>query len=272
MNTAVKYGIVQGRLLAPPNDELQWFPRDHWENEFSLASQIGLDFIEFISTEKSDENNPLWSNEGHEKILKISEKTGINLNSACFDYIIGNNILSEDQATIKSLLAFIEQCKELNLKTVVLPFFGKSEINNYNILKFEPVFNKIFENIPLSMNICIETLMDSEGLNTTFDSFNYENLYCVFDTGNTVALGHDLYKDILSLGSKIKHVHIKDKDINNDNVLLGTGLVDFYSIFKALNHIDYQGSYVFETHRGRVPLETAKYNINFINFIRSQII
>jgi len=90
----------------------------------------------------------------------------------------------------------------------------------------------------------------------------------VYDTGNRVAFGHDLAGDIRLLGNSIAHVHIKDKNSDNANVLLGTGLVNFESVFCALNDIDYSGPYTFETTRGSNPINTAKYNMNLVNFFK----
>ena len=49
-------------------------------------------------------------------------------------------------------------------------------------------------------------------------------------------------------------------------MLLGTGLVDFSKVFQSINNINYGGSYVFETTRGRDPLKTAAYNMQLVDF------
>lgn len=74
------------------------------------------------------------------------------------------------------------------------------------------------------------------------------------------------YKEILLLKNLIGHVHIKDKNKKKENVILGTGLVNFNDIFKAIKKIGYKKKFTFETTRGANPIETAKYNINFCNF------
>ena len=38
----LKLGIVQGRLLQSPPDQLQWFPQERWEEEFPLAEETAL--------------------------------------------------------------------------------------------------------------------------------------------------------------------------------------------------------------------------------------
>ena len=53
------------------------------------------------------------------------------------------------------------------------------------------------------------------------DTVNETNLKAVFDTGNRVIETNDLRNEILILGDYIKHIHIKDKNKNGENVILG---------------------------------------------------
>ena len=48
----MRIGISQGRLIRPPNNQLQWFPGKKWKEEFILAKQIGINHIEFLAEEK----------------------------------------------------------------------------------------------------------------------------------------------------------------------------------------------------------------------------
>jgi hypothetical protein len=62
---------------------------------------------------------------------------------------------------------------------------------------------------------------------------------------------------------------IKDKNAANENVILGTGLVNFLQVFEALAAIQYKGAYTFETNRGKDPLRTAAYNIELVKYVFS---
>ena len=88
----------------------------------------------------------------------------------------------------------------------------------------------------------------------------------IISMGNRVAFGHDLSRDIELLSDNINHIHIKDKNIDNENVILGTGLVNFSDVFQSIININYKGSYVFETTRGKNPLKTATYNMQLVDF------
>ena len=76
----------------------------------------------------------------------------------------------------------------------------------------------------------------------------------VYDTGNRSQEGINLAKDIARLGKRIAHVHIKDKDWQGNNVLLGTGEVNFKEVCKAFVDIGYDGTMTFETVRGKDPI------------------
>ncbi|MDB3990737.1 sugar phosphate isomerase/epimerase [Gammaproteobacteria bacterium] len=266
-----KYGIVQGRLLQSPEGMLQWFPDKSWEDEFDIGSEINFDFIELITSEVKDKSNPIWGDQGRSRLNELSKKHGIDIYSACFDFIIGNDV--RDEETKDSLFKFIECSKSLGIKKIILPFFGASEINKNNSSEYISILNETLSIIDSSkMELCIESLMGAQELKSFISSFKKKGLAVVFDTGNTVAHGHDIYNEIVILGDLISHIHLKDKDLNNENVLLGTGLVDFYSIMQSLNEINYSGPFTFETHRGRDPIATAIHNRNFIEFLDSQFV
>ena len=92
---------------------------------------------------------------------------------------------------------------------------------------------------------------------------------CVYDTGNRFEIG-DPIKEINQLSRFIKHIHLKDKR-NKQNVVIGTGCVDFLTIFRNLNKLSYQGSFCFETNRGKNPINTMIHNLNFIKYLYKEI-
>jgi sugar phosphate isomerase/epimerase len=148
-----------------------------------------------------------------------------------------------------------------------MPFFNKSEINPDNLTDFiEPL--TVISNVAskYDIEISLETILTGKELLDLLNILNLDNIKVVYDTGNRVAFGHDLSRDIELLSDNINHIHIKDKNINNDNVILGTGLVNFSDVFESITNINYKGSYVFETTRGRHPLKTAAYNIQLVDF------
>ena len=80
-------GVMQGRLSKPVGSRIQAFPAATWEQEFKLASQMGLDAIEWIF-EDPYETNPLWSESGRKRIMELIKETGVRVDHVCTDYFM----------------------------------------------------------------------------------------------------------------------------------------------------------------------------------------
>jgi sugar phosphate isomerase/epimerase len=268
MNNTTKFGMVQGRLTQSPPGCLQWFPQEKWEKEFKIASNIGIDYIELIAEVQHNPNNPIWTDSGNESIKQLVEDNNLSLHALCNDYIVENSFLNKD--VVQQNIDLLEQGGKLGIMKYVMPFFDSSELSMDNMQEYVKPLKKVAE---VACNkgiiVCLETILTGDELVKLLDLINMPNVKVVFDTGNRVAIGHDLAGDIRLLRDAIAHVHIKDKNIENVNVLLGTGLVNFEDIFYALNDINYSGPYTFETVRGSDPISTAKYNMNVVNFFKA---
>ncbi len=261
----LKFGIIQGRLTQSPPGCLQWFPQDEWRQEFTNASKLGMGFIELIAEIHHNPDNPIWTDRGIDEIKKLSLDNDLSTYTLCNDFIIENNICNEN--IIQQNLNLLSQCRKLGIKKYIMPFFNKSEINPINIDKFIKPLNTIADMaLDYDIEISLETILTGDELLVLLERLSNKNIKVVYDTGNRIAFGHDLSKDIELLANNINHIHIKDKNSNNENVLLGTGLVNFSEVFQSMVNINYKGSYVFETTRGRDPIKTAKYNMQLVDF------
>lgn len=262
------FGIVQGRLTVPPEGELQWFPQSTWQEEFKNGEQIGIEFIELLTERHYNPTNPVWSVDGRKEMSALAQQTGRAIYSICTDYIIDHSLLDDPQSkTVKHVRSFLEAGKELECKIAVFPLLEQSDLNTKTASALAPIIKEFAQQVADSgMVICIESLLDGENLKRFLEQVDEENVKCVFDTGNRVVDNQDLASEIRVLSGWIEHVHIKDKSSSGENVLLGTGLVNFSEVFSALEEIDYRGPLVFETTRGTNPLRTATYHMNLCNF------
>jgi len=265
-----RFGMVQGRLIQPPPGHLQWFPQDDWETEFSLAAKLGIDYIELIAERTHNPDNPIWSGDGIKRIKSLAKDNGLSLFAFCNDYII-NNTLSDNKKVLEQNLNLIERGSLLGCKKYILPLFERSELNNENIDSYiEPLRLMADKAAESDIIICLETILNGADLIKALDRIGHSAVRVVYDTGNRAAYGHDLPGDIRLLGSRISHIHIKDKNAADENVILGTGLVNFAQVFEALAEIGYNGAYTFETCRGKDPLRTAGYNIELVKYFYSE--
>ena len=72
---------MQGRLSKPHKEQIQSFPNQSWKEEFEIASNCGLEIIEWIFDEIQP--NPILSDEGIIEINQLMEKKRI--------FLFGNN-------------------------------------------------------------------------------------------------------------------------------------------------------------------------------------
>jgi L-ribulose-5-phosphate 3-epimerase len=267
MDSSIRFGIVQGRLIQSPPGCLQWFPQEQWQDEFKIASDLGIDYIELIAEVQHNENNPIWSEDGIEEIKHLVEKNNLTLHALCNDYIVEHKLLEE--CVVEQNIKLLKQAEKLNVEKYIMPLFESSELNIDNMEEYIDPIRKIAKCAnDKGITTCLETILTGEELIKLLDMIDRPYVKAVYDTGNRVAFGHDLSGDIRLLGNKISHVHIKDKDNKNSNVLLGTGLVNFSEVFKAFKDIQYNGPFTFETTRGADPLKTAIYNMNVVDFFK----
>ncbi|MCU0641444.1 MAG: sugar phosphate isomerase/epimerase [Candidatus Margulisbacteria bacterium] len=266
----LRLGIVQGRLIQAPAGQLQWFPQDQWEEEFSLAAALGIDYIELIAERKRNPRNPLWTDEGIAQIKNLVKRNGLTLPAFCNDYVV-DNPLPDNKEVLEQTLKLLERGALLGCEKYILPLFEHSELNIDNADKYVAPLRAIADKAASSgISVCLETILNGTELIKVLERIDHPALSVVFDTGNRAAFGHDLPGDIKRLGNRISHVHIKDKNAANENVILGTGLVDFLKVFAALAEIKYDGLYTFETQRGKDPLRTAKYNIALVQYFHAE--
>ena len=241
-------GIVQGRLSFS-GKKLQCFPKKPLD-EFKLASKIGYDFIEFFGERVKNNNNPIWTDNGIKKYIKASKKYKQKVYSFCDDYIISNSLGSKK--TLNQIMITINQLHKLNIKKYILPLYGRSFISKQNK-------RKITDNLTIISKICkknkIELLIESNMRPKEFFNLKKKiksnNFYFLFDTGNRVLLKKNLVLDICKFKNEIKHIHLKDKNFKNKNVIFGKGEVKFKFIFEELKKINYKGSFTIESQRGK---------------------
>lgn len=270
LDNGLRFGMVQGRLIQSPPGQLQWFPQEYWESEFFIAAALGIDYIELIAERNHNPDNPIWTDDGIGRIRELAERCGLSLHAFCNDYIVDHSLL-DDASVLDQNCRLIERGALLGCEKYIMPLFEHSELTAANsgdyVAPLRAIADKAGE---FGIMVCLETILTGSELIEVLDQIDHPALSVVYDTGNRIAFDHDLPGDIRLLGNRISHVHIKDKNIKNENVVLGTGLVNFKSVFEALADIDYDGPFTFETHRGNDPLRTAIYNIGLVNYFHAE--
>jgi L-ribulose-5-phosphate 3-epimerase len=262
--SSLNIGIMQGRLIDPPSgDNLDWFPFDNWEQEFSIAQSLSLNSIELVIDRKMSSNNPLWTQVGRDKINRLFKRYRFKPIACCVNFIIDNSIC--DEIVFNRVKEVIKYLSELNFKFVVMPLFGLSELKTHKNNNFKHNINYLADYAKINkIYFLIETNCSGQETLNFLLNLNNKNIGVVYDIGNATLNGQNIENDFKILSSLISHIHIKDKNLAGDNVLLGDGIVDFSSFFKILKINKYVGSYTLETSRGDNALAMATRNINFL--------
>lgn len=267
MSLNAKFGASQGRVVLSESGGLQCFPQNSWQKEFQAASRIGLSFIELLVERKPNKSNPFWSSTGRDEIREVVSKSNMEIYSCCFDYVIDHSIADQDNNFISEMVEFFKGCADLSIPVIVLPLLEKSDLNSQTYKDYVPLVQDIADNfLSKSAELCIESLLPASKLLEFLQLVDRKNVSCVYDSGNRIVDGADLASEILLLDDWIKHFHLKDKNADGENVLLGTGLVNFKDVFAALRKINYQGHFNFETTRGETAEKTMAYNYYFSRF------
>ena len=257
------FGICQGRLSSSTNGELQCFPQD-WLFEFDIAHNIGFNFIELLVERTFNPQNPVWTTRGRQQIIQASISSSLQLYSICFDYVIDHCLL--DPHILSQTKEFLDICNELGVKVVVLPLLEESSLSGKSASAYSSILSELSVYCKsYSFNICIESLLPAMDLYCFLDSLSVSNVFAVFDTGNRAPISSSLVEEVEILSNYIGHVHIKDKNSQFQNVVLGTGLVDFSSVLSSILKTGYKGAFAFETTRGDLPPhETASIHLDYI--------
>ena len=90
------------------------------------------------------------------------------------------------------------------------------------------------------------------------DSIGSNNVTVNYDIGNSASMGYDPEDEFKAYGYQITDLHIKDRKLGGESVLLGYGNADFKKIFDLLKKYDYQGIMIFQAFRDDQGLKTFK--------------
>ena len=223
-----KLSFVQGRLSSEVASRYQYFPIHNWKYEFYIAQEVGFDGIEWII---SDFSNPIFDPDAQEEIIKLVEKTGIEVTSINLDLLIHQTLEKHSWEEILWIFDKINSIAEkVNLIRVTVPVEETSGIKD---AKTASLVTKQLENI-LKYNgeskylIAIETDFSPLAVNVFLSQRELEGLYLLIDVGNIAAYGYKLEDYFMTLSDKICSLHIKDRSVGiGPTVPLGHGSGEF---------------------------------------------
>jgi L-ribulose-5-phosphate 3-epimerase len=258
------FGIMQGRLLPKFKNRYQAHPLGYWQQEFVIAKQIGISYIEFILDYEEHHLNPLMTNSGIEEINCIIQKTGVGVKSICADFFMDAPIHSIDESvsnkSVEVLLRLIVNASELGIKDIVIPCVDHSSLKDLSDQRrlIANLFKPIELASELEVNLALETDLSPTSFLNLLEQFDSEVIKVNYDVGNSAALGFNMVEEFELYGNRISDLHIKDRELGGGSVELGSGNVDFNLFLKLFSKLDFNGPIVMQVYRDDEGIEIFK--------------
>jgi len=242
-------GIMQGRLSNKSGD-LQSFPWDSWTEEFSRASLIGFDRIEWLIDGDSISKNPIASIEGRKKISELKSKYKLSVTSLCAHALIDGNLLSSGYKQLNAKKLFFDILSyaiEAEIEYVILPIMDAMSLKNQK--SKTKLQNILFEGLlDNDIKILLESDLPAIELKDFIEKIDNDNVGILYDLGNATALGFDIENELEVLLPYIFEIHIKDRFSNNgSSARLGNADTGFDKAAKALKKLSWRGPFILET-------------------------
>jgi len=265
-----KIGVMQGRLVPKYQGRYQAFPIGMWQDEFKIATECGLDLIEFILDFNDAEDNPLLKSGGIDEIANVSKETGVSVKTICADYFMEAPLHSADDVTVqesrKVMLDLLDNAKSLGVTDIVIPCVDQSTLDG------QEAADRFVENLtPMvkiaekyGINLSLETDLAPQPFVELLDRFNSSRVTVNYDIGNSAALGFDSDEELATYGDRITDIHIKDRMLAGGPVTLGEGNADFAKFFGKLEEFDYKGPFIMQAYRDDEGVEIFKKQLEWI--------
>ena len=255
MSTSGRIGFMQGRLSPLVNGLIQAFPWDNWQEEFALASSLGIDVMEWTLDQERLYENPLLTTDGQKKISDLCNQYSITIPSLTGDCFMQAPFWKSAGAKREELKsdfkAVVEACAAVGIVLVVVPLVDNGRLENKEhedtLVEYLNSQKEFFAS--KGIKIIFESDFDPENLSRFIARLDEEFFGVNYDIGNSSALGFLSPKEFEAYGYRIANVHIKDRPFGGTTVPLGTGDADFKTVFSLLAGVGYKGNYILQTAR-----------------------
>ena len=257
----LKIGVMQGRLLPKIDGRYQAHPVDKWQDEFLIASDLGLSFIEFILDFDHFESNPLMSSDRCAQIFDLSQTTGVLVKTVCADYFMEAPLHSRNKNTAstsrKVLEILIFNASKIGVTDIVLPLVDQSSVSEPELRKrfvetFKPIVKMLND---ANINICLETDLPPVEFAELIANLDSNKITVNYDIGNSASLGYSPADEFLMYGTRISDVHIKDRIFGGLSVPLGDGDADFHAVLRGLAQVNYTGPLIMQAYRDELGID-----------------
>ena len=250
-----RIGYMQGRLSPQVDGKIQAFPWAHWRSEFPAARELGIGLMEWTLDHERLFENPLMTDDGRREIAELSRTNAVRVGALTGDLFMQAPFwkasAEEREERIAELDAVLAACTDVGIREIVVPLVdnGSLQTGGHAAALSEVLLARTERLRDGGLVIVFESDFAPQALADFIAGYPSDVFGINYDTGNSAALAYDPGKEIAAYGSRILHVHIKDRVRGGTTVPLGTGNADLARTVRLLESGGYQGDYVLQTAR-----------------------
>ncbi|NIA15187.1 MAG: TIM barrel protein [Nitrospiraceae bacterium] len=213
----------------------------------AIAKRVGLDGLE-VSAGGPGDAIALADPALRQQYKDQAAETGVAISSLAMGFL-NNAPLAEDARGPAWLEQTIDAAEDLDVKVLLLAFFGKGDLRKKRKLKesaVDVVVERLKEAAPRAEKagviLGLENTLSGEQNLAILDRVQSDAVRVYYDIGNSTYNRYDVPAEIRALGDRICQIHIKD-----GRHFLGEGRVDMQAVADAIAEAGYEGWLVLET-------------------------
>lgn len=203
------------------------------------------------------------------RYLSLSRTSGVTIDGTCVDRLHDNGLKS-DPLALKWVSDSIRLTRDLKVRVLLLPFFGRWAIKSDAELAH--VGDALREVAPeaerAGVILGLEDTISAEDNVRIMELSRSKNVLAYYDVGNSTKAGFDVVKEIRWLGKdRICQFHFKDNPH-----FLGEGTIQFGPVVEAIRDIGWSGWANLETDTRPGELDAdMRRNLGYIRHIVEQV-
>lgn len=250
---------------------------------FQLARQAKAEGLE-IACDCPDEATVLLGSDGISRVRSLKKTHKVQVPSIGLGILREGESLFGNSKTVSSAQDIIHRAigaaQEIGAAVVLVPFLNKATIES------EDELERIIKNLEelaeeaeqASVVLGVESTLNVDQQKYLLEHLAvYDSVKIYYDTGNALARKSDPATFLRQLEpSNVCQMHFKDVRLGEEgappdfDVALGEGNVDFPTVVKAIEAMNYTGWVILETPPTANPLTAAKANLKFARSVLNQ--
>jgi sugar phosphate isomerase/epimerase len=229
-----------------------------------VAKEIGLDGV-MVDIGRLEDDLPLRRPEVQQRYQEVAKRTGVAVSSIAL-LLLNEFPLKSDPRAEKWLADSLDVCRAMRLKVVLVPFFGKGDLqgDKAGIDAVVAAFKRVAPKAQSAGVILgVESWLSANQHVEILQRVGSPAVQVYYDMGNSQKAGYDIGKEIRFLGRRICEFHAKDYD-----GLFGKGTMDFPAVRLAMDDIGYRGWMQIEGVKLTLGVEeSVRYDLKYLRGI-----